>query len=402
MKTQFIPIDYSYFDFEGKNYALIYGRNENNKKICLIDSCPIYLWAILKDKISKERTEELKDKIEKIEIEKSGRKTKVEKVGIENKNFLNKEVKALKIYATNYKDLHEVADKIDFPEIEKRRGYDLGLTTHYIIEKKLEPLNWYEIDGELLNNSNEFGGIDKIMNTDFVIKLNSFKKLKEENFEPKILAYDIETDDLTIGKGEILMISLVSKEFKKVITWKKINTKKDYVEFAKDEKEMLEKFCEYVKKISPDILVGYFSDKFDMPYLKERAEKLKIKLNLGVDDSQPRSVGGTNSISRIEGITHVDLLKFISVTYSQYMQSETLSLNEVAKEFLKDSKKEFKIQHSSKLKESNWEEYFEYNLHDSILTLNLFEKFWPDLLEFSRIIKEPLFEISRNGLSKQM
>ena len=402
MKTQFIPIDYSYFDFEGKNYALIYGRNENNKKICLIDSCPIYLLAILKDKISKERTEELKDKIEKIEIEKSGRKTKVEKVGIENKNFLNKEVKALKIYATNYKDLHEVADKIDFPEIEKRRGYDLGLTTHYIIEKKLEPLNWYEIDGELLNNSNEFGGIDKIMNTDFVIKLNSFKKLKEENFEPKILAYDIETDDLTIGKGEILMISLVSKEFKKVITWKKINTKKDYVEFAKDEKEMLEKFCEYVKKISPDILVGYFSDKFDMPYLKERAEKLKIKLNLGVDDSQPRSVGGTNSISRIEGITHVDLLKFISVTYSQYMQSETLSLNEVAKEFLKDSKKEFKIQHSSKLKESNWEEYFEYNLHDSILTLNLFEKFWPDLLEFSRIIKEPLFEISRNGLSKQM
>jgi len=402
MKTQFIPIDYSYFDFEGKNYALIYGRDPNNKKVCLIDSCPVYLWAILKDKTSKEKIEEIKKKIEKIEIDAKSRKTKVEKVEIENKNFLNREVKALKIYATNYKDLHDVADKIDFPEIEKRRGYDLGFTTHYILERRLEPLNWYEIEGEMLNNSDEFGGIDQIMNADFVIKMKSFKNLKENEFEPKVLAYDIETDDLKIGKGEILMISLVSKEFKKVITWKKIDTKKDYVEFVKDEKEMLEKFCKYVKEISPDVLVGYFSDGFDMPYIKERAEKFKIKLNLGIDNSQPKSSGGASSSSRIEGITHVDLLKFISTTYSQYMQSETLSLNEVAKEFLKDTKKEFKIQHSSKLKEHNWEEYYEYNLHDSELTLNLFEKFWPDMLEFSRIIKEPLFEISRNGLSKQM
>jgi DNA polymerase elongation subunit (family B) len=84
------------------------------------------------------------------------------------------------------------------------------------------------------------------------------------------------------------------------------------------------------------------------------------------------------------------------------MQSETLSLNEVAKEFLGDSKKEFKIKHSSKLDESQWKKYWEYNLHDSVLTKNLFEKFWPDLLEFTRVIQEPIFDISRNGLSKQV
>ena len=127
-------------------------------------------------------------------------------------------VKALKIYATNYKDLHDVADKLDLPEINKRRGYDLGYATHYIIERKLEPLNWYEIEGEMLNNSLEFGGIDSTFNADFVIKLNSLRKVKETSFEPKVLAYDIETNDLTIGKGEILMISLVGKEFQKVIT----------------------------------------------------------------------------------------------------------------------------------------------------------------------------------------
>jgi DNA polymerase I/DNA polymerase-2 len=402
MKTPFIPIDYSYFDFEGKNYALVYGRDKNSKKICVIDSCDVYLWAILKDKLSTKEIEKLVDKVKNIEINSKVRKTKVEKVEVLNKNFLGKPVKALKIHATNYKDLHDIADNLNLPEIEKRRGYDLNYVTHYIIEKKLEPLNWYEIEGEILNNSNEFGGVDKIIGTDFVIKLNSFKKEKDEKFEPKVLAYDIETDDLKIGEGEILMISLVSKNFKKVITWKRSSAKKDYVEFVKDEKEMIEKFCEYVRKISPDFLVGYFSDGFDMPYIKERAKKLKIKLALGLDESQPRVSGGVNSSSRIEGITHIDLLKFISTTYAQYMQSETLTLNEVAKEFLKDEKKNFKIQHSSKLKDEHWQEYYEYNLHDSELTLKLFDKFWPDIMEFSKIIKEPTYEVSRNGLSKQM
>ncbi len=402
MKTNFIPIDYDYFDFQGKNHALIIGRDEQGKKVCVIDSCSIYLWAILKERISKQKIKKLIEKISKIKVNKSGRETQIEKIEIHEKNFLGKKVKALKIFATNYKDLHEVASKLDFKEIEKRRGYDLGFTTHYIIEKKLEPLKKYEIQGEMLHDSNEFGGIDKALNADFVIDLKSFKQLKEEKFLPKVLAYDIETDEIKIGQGEILMISLVGEKFKKVLTWKKTNTKKSYVEFVKDEKELLEKFCEHIKKQSPDILVGYFSDGFDMPYIKSRAQKLKVSLPLGIDNSQPKTSSGINTSSRIKGIVHVDLLKFIRTTYAQYMKSETLSLNEVAKEFLGDTKKQFKIEHSSKLNESKWEDYYEYNLHDSVLTLGLFEKFWPDMLEFSRIIKEPLFEISRNGLSKQV
>ena len=81
------------------------------------------------------------------------------------------------------------------------------------------------------------------------------------------------------------------------------------------------------------------------------------------------------------------------------MQSETLSLNEVAKEFLGDTKKEFKHKHSSKIAQDEWEKYYEYNLHDSILTSKLFEKFWPDLSEFTKIIQEPIFNMSRNGMS---
>ncbi len=400
MKTDFIAIDYDSFDFQGRNYAKIIGRDSQGKRVCVIDSCPIFLWAILKDNLKQDKINKLIEKIKKIKLNLKGRKTKVEKVELHNKNFLGKPVKALKIFATNYKDLHDIADKLGLPEIEKRRGYDLGFITHYINEKKINPLHWYEIQGEMLNNSQEFGGIDMALDIDLCIKLDSSKEIKEKPFAPKILAYDIETDALEIGKGEILMLSLISNKFKKVITWKKSKSKPDYVEYVKDEAELLEKFVEYIKKISPDFLVGYFSDGFDLPYLKARAEKFNVKLTLGLDNSQPRFTRGIRLTGKIKGITHIDILKFIRTAYAQYMKSETLSLNEVAKEFLGDAKKPFNIQHSSKLQEKDWQKYYEYNLHDSILTLQLFEKFWPDMLEFTKTIKEPIFDVSRAGLSK--
>ena len=139
MKTQFIPIDYDYFDFEGRNYIKIIGRNEKDKRVCVIDTCEVYLWVILKENLKDKQISNLIKKIEKIKLDLKGRQTKVEKVELHNKNFLGKPVKALKIFSTNYKDLHDIASKLDFAEIDKRRGYDLGYITHYIIEKKREP-----------------------------------------------------------------------------------------------------------------------------------------------------------------------------------------------------------------------------------------------------------------------
>ncbi len=397
MKIEFIPISYDYFDFEGRNYAQIIGRDKNGKRVCLIDSCDVYFWAILEEGVKEKEIEKLREKIEKIKLDEKGRKTKVEKTEVHEKNFLGKKVKAIKIFATNYKDLHGIADKMGMPEIEKRRGYDLGFITHYIIEKKLNPLLWYEISGETLE-AMEFGGIENALDVDLCLKVKTINPLKKDEFQKKVLAFDIEADELKIGDGEILMVSLVGDNFKKVITWKK-NIPLPYVEYVKDEAELIEKFVETVKKISPDFLVGYFSDGFDMPYLKARAEKYRIKLSLGLDGSQPKFSRGVMTTAKIEGIAHIDLLRFIETAYSQYMSSETLSLNEVAHEFLGESKKDFEFRHSSKIKENEWEKYFEYNLHDSVLTYKIFEKIWPDLLEFTRIMHEPVFDVSRNGMS---
>jgi len=399
MQINFIPIDYDYFDFQGRNIIRIIGRNEQGKRVCVIDEFKPYLYAILKDEVTDKQIQELIKKIEKITIDLNSRTTKIEKIQIEGKNFLGKQVKVLKIFITNYKDAHPVADKLDFPEIQARREYDIPLLTKYIIDSKLEPLQTYIITGEIIDN-NGYGGISNL-DVSLVIKAEKIELIKEkQEFSPKILAYDIESDEFEIGKGEILMISLAGKNFKKVLTWKYCKKSADYVECFKDEAEMLEKFVEYIKKLEPDFLIGYFSDGFDLPYLRARAEKNKVKLSLGLDNSQPTFARGRIPSSSISGIVHIDLFRFIETVYSQYLESETLGLNEVSLELLGEGKKEFDFKHSGKMKEEEWSEFFEYNLQDSVLTWKLAEKFWPDMLEFSKILREPLFDITRDGMSQ--
>ena len=37
MKTKFIPIDFDYFDFEGRNYVKLIGRTEKGKRVIIHD-----------------------------------------------------------------------------------------------------------------------------------------------------------------------------------------------------------------------------------------------------------------------------------------------------------------------------------------------------------------------------
>ena len=398
MEINFIPLDYSYFDWQGNNYIKIIGRDDKGKRICLIDEFKPYFWVILKQNITDKKIKELKKKIEKIEIKSAGRRTTIKKIEVHDKDYLGKPVKALKIFITNYKDAHAVADKLNFKEIMARREYDINLVTRYIIDKKFIPLSWNKISVTNIEPG-EFGNI-LFIDVDFCFKINEIEKLnKKEKFHPKIVAFDIEADEFEIGLGKILMISIVSSDFKKVLTWKKTK-KQSFVEYCKDEADMIEKFVKYIKKLSPDILVGYFSDGFDLPYLRVRAEKNKIKLNLGLDDSQPSFARGRLSSAKIFGIVHVDLFRFIETVYAQYLQSETLGLNEVASEILGEGKKDFKFRNLSELDEKEWKDFFSYNLQDSVLTYKLAEKFWPDMSEFCRIIQEPLFDVTRNSMSQ--
>ena len=67
-----------------------------------------------------------------------------------------------------------------------------------------------------------------------------------------------------------------------------------------------------------------------MPYIKTRAEKYRIKLDLGLDFSELK-ISKTKSVTaQITGVTHLDIFKFIRKVISGTLETETYNLNAVA------------------------------------------------------------------------
>jgi len=397
MDFEFIPLDFDYFDFEDKNYIKLIGRTAKKEKVCVIDSYEPNFWIILKEGANPKRVLE---KASDLKIHRSGRESRVLKTEICDKKFLGKKVKAIKVFVTNHKDLHDMASEFgEMKEIEVRREFDIGLITKYIKEKKIESLKWYTVSGNILGED-DFGGISKGLDLKYCLMAEKIvESKKQEEYIPKVLAYDIETNDFEMSRGKILMIALYGKNFKKVLSWNKTKSAQDYVEFFKSEAEMLEGFSRIVKEYDADILTGYFSDGFDLPYIATRAKKLKVKLEIGLDGNGPSFSRGRIASGKISGIVHVDIFRFISAVYSQYLKSETLSLNDVSKELIGESKEDFDFSKLKEMTEEDWKDFFSYNLQDTAVTYKLFEKIWPDILEFSRIVKEPLFNVTRDRMA---
>ena len=133
MELDFIPLDYDSFDFEGRNYIKVFGKTSSGKRVCLIDKCDTYFWAILKAGVSEKKIEKIRKKIEGVELEISSRKSGVLKTVVEDKKYLGRDVQAIKIFVSNHKDMGKIAHKISFKEVEKRREHDVSYITRYII-----------------------------------------------------------------------------------------------------------------------------------------------------------------------------------------------------------------------------------------------------------------------------
>src|SRR3989338_3582450 len=154
-----------------------------------------------------------------------------------------------------------------------------------------------------------------------------------------MLSVDIETytpqyREIEPEKSPIIMIALYGKDLRKVFVWKHFKTNLDYVEFVDSEAELIEKFKETVENYKSDILTGYFSDGFDLPYIKTRAEKYKIKLDFGLDFSELKIESRKDTTAQITWITHLDIFKFIRKIVSRTLETETYNLGAVASEML--------------------------------------------------------------------
>ncbi|MFQ5975837.1 MAG: DNA-directed DNA polymerase, partial [Candidatus Hydrothermarchaeales archaeon] len=318
------------------------------------------------------------------EIKKLGEEVKDITTG--TRSLFGKKKEVLKVVFNHPQDVPKIRDRIrGLDVVSDIFEHNLLFFRRYLIDNHLTPTATVEILGK--------------GDGDFIVK--DITTLEEPPSTPlAIMAFDIEVYNPKGApreeKDPITMISLASNTgIKKVLTWKATEDLPDYVEVLDGEKEILTKFMEIVEEGNIDVLMGYNTDQFDFPYIEKRCKKLGIKLILGRDGSEVKlqtSRGLTKAV--VKGRPHVDLYPIIrrNIRLSSYV------LENVVLEILDKEKEKIPGEKMHRFWDEggeNLKKFFEYSMEDAVVVLELGEKFLPLYVELSRIVKMPLFDVSR-------
>jgi DNA polymerase I len=359
-----ITADYEIKD--GKPIIKIFGRNEKGEKVVFEDrDFEPYFYAIPEQN----KIEEVKKRIEKLEIDYNDEIIKPKRIEIVEKIDLNEKVKVFKIFCNLPRDVTVLKDPVrETKGILHKREYDIPFAKRYIIDKQIKFLGSYSIEK------------------------NRLVEKKGELYYPKVASFDIELYmPFVDGKeNKIICIGLYSGDKHTVLTWKKLNLENVIV--LKNEGEMLKKFFELIGDY--DILVSYNGDNFDLPYLKIRAEELKV------DHPIVLSRRGAN----FKNCLHVDLYNIILKHISTEVKTRNFKLDEIARFLIGEGKEDVEITESKDIWDSNdikkIDEIFKYNLQDCKITYLVGEKILPLEYRFSNLVGLDLYDVTRSGYSQ--
>ena len=390
----FYPFDATYRVQEGKAVINLFGRSDDGRQVIVTDgSFEPYFYVIPKDGAN------ISEKLEKIRIENNNEFHYVAKTEAVIKKFLGKEAFAIKVYTNLPGAVPVVRDAVkEWNNVSSIHEYDVPFTRRYLIDRNITPLVLHQVIGEFAGQKSKVP----------VFKADRIEQSSETLHAPKILAFDIETYspfDMAIDadKNPIIMLSFYGENFKKVFVWKKFRSENESIEFVEDEAGLIEKFKETVESYRPDILTGYFSDGFDLPYIKTRADKHRIKLDIGWDYSEMRLKSRMETSVAINGITHLDIFKFIKKVIGSSLETYSYDLNTVASQLLDEKKHEVSLEELPAIWDSGHdklEKFCEYCLHDSVLTYNLAVKMLPTIIEMVKIVNLPIYDVNRMGFSQ--
>ena len=311
---------------------------------------------------------------------------------------IGQEKEFIKITLTHPQEVPKIRDTIrELSQVKQIREYDIPFYRRYLIDKQITPRNIIKLEGHTINK-------EKYADLKLDKKTILFKLEKEPTDTQKtlnrnkILSFDIEVYNAEgmpeAEKDPIIMMSLSSNDgYNKVLSTKP--SKHKYVETLETEEKMLKRFTEIIKEENPDLLVGYNSDNFDLPYIKKRADTLGIKLELGVDNTTIKFMKkGFNSAGTIKGRVHVDLYLLIR----QYMRLERYTLERVYEELFNQTKIDVpgdKIYQYWDSDSKELEQLFEYSMDDAKTTAQIGDKITPLTIAQARLVSQPIFDIAR-------
>jgi DNA polymerase, archaea type len=392
-----ILLDIDYITYEEKAVIRLFGKEKDEsgktgekKIIALDDTFEPYIYVIPND-------------IEQCQEDLKNLDPKPEKIEIVNKKEFQIEGKFLKVTFAHPQEVPKLRDVInDFESVDDIREHDIPFYRRYLIDNEVFPMSQIQLSGEIIESFPTIKSKDSNLE---IIKLDHPPKTLDSDFpELRMLSFDLEVRNPNgmpnSENDEIIMIGISSNfGVEKVISTKGKDL--EFVETVDSEKEMIESFVKTIQDNNVDIIVGYNSDNFDFPYIKDRAALFNIDLNLGMDGSGLKFLrrGYTNAAS-FKGLIHVDLY----LVMRRYISLDRYTLERVHFELFGEEKIEVPGDRIYEFWDNEGEELenlFDYSLDDVLSTLRIAEETLPLSLELTRIVGQPLFDLSRMATGQQ-
>jgi len=289
--------------------------------------------------------------------------------------ILGEERDAFVIYARHPQHVPKLREI--FSECGEVREADIPFAYRYLIDKDLACMDGVKIKGK------EIGGKIKSY------EIDEIERVEIEVPDLKILAFDCEMLS-SFGMPDAEKDPII------VIAVKWGDGEEDFEIISGEERRILQRFVEIIKTVDPDVIVGYNQDAFDWPYLRKRAEKLKVPLNIGRDGSQISFKGGR---PKIAGRINVDLYDIaMRITEVKIKRLENIA------EFLgtKIDMEDIEARDINKYWEMDKEKVFLHAKRDVIHTFMIAKELLPMHYEMAKLIRLPLDDVTRIGRGKQV
>ncbi len=391
-KRNIVLLDIDYITKDEKAVVRLFGKikgdGEGNDIIAIDESFEPYIYVVADDlQKCEQEIKELNPK--KMEI-------------VKKKNF-QIETEFLKVTFNHPQDVPKMRETIkNMESVDNVQEHDIPFYRRYLIDNDIFPASELEISGELIDSYPTINSDKKSLE---IMRLSSSPKMVGGNFSDfRIMSFDLEVYNPkgmpNSKNNEIIMIGISSNVgVEKVISTKGKDL--DFVETVSTEKEMIERFVDIVKENNIDIIVGYNSDNFDFPYLRDRAKLLNVELDLGMDGSSLKFLrrGYTNA-AVFKGLIHVDLY----LVMRRYISLDRYTLERVYLELFDEEKIDVPGDKIWEYWDSDGKDLvnlFEYSLDDVVATLKIAEQTLPLSLELTRIVGQPLFDLTRMATGQQ-
>ena len=278
--------------------------------------------------------------------------------------------------------------------------------TLYVPSKK-DTSQWHTLDGqvvdeikpgtvketrEFVKRYEEVQGFDIYGNTNYVCQYLSDTYESDIRFDMekiRVFSIDIETatesgfPDMKMANEEILLITIKDSQSKQIVTFgsRPYENKRSDVKYihCKDELNLLKEFIIFWQQNYPDVITGWNTDFFDVPYLvrridRELGESFSKKLSpWGYINERKTFIKGNEEIHYdIHGISQLDYLELYKKF--TYQKQESYRLDYIAGEELGDAKKLNPEDNFKDFYTNHWQQFVDYNIHDTELVDRLEDK----------------------------